>query len=144
MAPVVAPEPVIVPEPVAVVVPEPEAAPEPHFADELALDLVDEIVEDEVVAADPVVSTNVMPLVRPEPVVSVTPLRPSDMRPGLEEGLGGERPPTLFEKMMNLSRGPAKPAAAVAPMAPVSDPSPRAAGEDPLEIPHFFKRQVND
>jgi hypothetical protein len=45
--------------------------------------------------------------------------------------------------MMNLSRGPAKtkPAAepAVAPPAYDADPS-----QDPLEIPRFFKRQVND
>jgi cell division protein FtsZ len=47
--------------------------------------------------------------------------------------------PTLFERMMNLSRGADK--------ARAEEPQPIAeepAGQDPLEIPRFFRRQVND
>jgi cell division protein FtsZ len=49
---------------------------------------------------------------------------------------------TLFEKMMNLSRGPAKAKPVAEPA--VAPPAYGDANEDPLEIPRFFKRQVND
>ena len=133
---------VLAPEPVMVADPEPDVLepltepvmvmPEPVFADELALDMADEIIE------DLVVSDNVMPLIRPEPV---SPAPMSDFH--MAEPETGERSQTLFEKMMNLSRGPAKPKVeAVQPtVATTYQPD---AGEDPLEIPRFFKRQVND
>ena len=55
------------------------------------------------------------------------------------EPIEDERPLTLFEKMMSLSRGPkAKPAPA-STLAP--DPQP---GTPEVDIPPFFKRQVNN
>ncbi|MEY3269027.1 MAG: hypothetical protein RL480_1787 [Pseudomonadota bacterium] len=50
-----------------------------------------------------------------------------------------ERAPTLFEKMMNLSRGP-KPKPASTTLAP----EPPVAGAPDVEIPPFFKRQANN
>jgi cell division protein FtsZ len=143
-----APEPAPAPVAAAPVVEQPapaqvaEPAPEP-VVEELALDMAAE-VEDEA-------PTNVTPLTRAEPVAAPTPapvverveapISPRPMKPEAAEA--EERPLTLFERMMNLSRGPAKtkPAAepAVAPPAYDADPS-----QDPLEIPRFFKRQVND
>ncbi|KPF66615.1 cell division protein FtsZ [alpha proteobacterium AAP81b] len=70
------------------------------------------------VAAAP---TSVVPIVRPDP------------QPEAED----ERPPTLFEKMMNLSRPKAKP---VAPATLAPEPTASAAD---VEIPPFFKRQAN-
>ncbi len=50
-----------------------------------------------------------------------------------------ERPMTLFEKMMNLSRGPKPKPAAPATLAPET-----ANSAPDVEIPPFFKRQVNN
>ena len=50
-----------------------------------------------------------------------------------------ERPLSLFEKMMNLSR-PAKPRAPE----PTLAPEPEAQPDHDVAIPRFFKRQVND
>ena len=50
-----------------------------------------------------------------------------------------ERPPTLFEKMMNLSRGP-KPK----PTSTTLAPEPPVAGAPDVDIPPFFKRQANN
>ena len=110
-----------------------EMVPEPVFSDELALDMADEVID------EPVVADNVMPLIRPDPVIAAPSLRDFHMA----EPEPGERTPTLFEKMMNLSRGPAKPK--VEPAEPsVATTYQADAGDDPLEIPRFFKRQVND
>ncbi|MCA3254414.1 MAG: hypothetical protein INF91_02220, partial [Alphaproteobacteria bacterium] len=113
---------------------------------ELALELTDEVIED-APAADLVPAAEIIPLVRPEPPLAAAaePVRLSDFHvapsTGEADAEEGERPLTLFEKMMNLSRGPAKPKAAKAEPAPAAR---TPAGEDPLEIPQFFKRQVND
>jgi cell division protein FtsZ len=50
-----------------------------------------------------------------------------------------ERTPTLFEKMMNLSRGP-RPKSTSTTLAP----EPPVAGAPDVEIPPFFKRQANN
>jgi cell division protein FtsZ len=73
---------------------------------------------------EPAVAPIVVP--EPEPVARVA--SPADE----------ERAPTLFEKMMNLSRGPRQkpPAATLAP-----EPQP---GSPEVDIPPFFKRQVNN
>jgi cell division protein FtsZ len=55
--------------------------------------------------------------------------------PDVEE----ERTPTLFEKMMNLSRGSKPKLAPAASLAP--EPTP---GTPDVDIPPFFKRQVNN
>jgi cell division protein FtsZ len=63
----------------------------------------------------------------PEPVAEAAP-----------EPVEEERPPTLFEKMMSLSRGP-KPKPAASTLAP--EPTP---GAPDVDIPPFFKRQANN
>jgi len=85
-----------------------------------------------------------------EPASVVTPLRAearqeADEQPGAEERevSAEERPQTLFERMMNINRGAAKARAADEPVAPPAE-EPAAKGSDPLEIPRFFRRQVND
>jgi cell division protein FtsZ len=73
------------------------------------------------------ISATIVPTPRPEPAPVAA------VAPPVEE----ERPLTLFEKMMNLSRGH-KPKPAPVTLAPV--PTPAAPDVD---IPPFFKRQVN-
>ena len=72
----------------------------------------------------------------PAPAVAVAAVeRPAPVAAPVEE----ERPPTLFEKMMNLSRGPkAKPASTTLA------PEPPVAGAPDVDIPPFFKRQANN
>jgi cell division protein FtsZ len=69
----------------------------------------------------------------PSPIAMVTPAAEAPPEP-VEE----ERPPTLFEKMMSLSRGQ-KPKAPPATLAP--EPAP---GAPDVDIPPFFKRQANN
>ena len=72
----------------------------------------------------------------PEPVASAaapTPLPPMHPQPDVED-----RPLTLFEKMMNLSRKPAKPAPATLA------PEPEAEGQPEVAIPSFFKKQASN
>ncbi|GGE13835.1 cell division protein FtsZ [Polymorphobacter glacialis] len=52
-----------------------------------------------------------------------------------------ERPMTLFEKMMNLSRGPRNKPSAPNPTNLAPEPQP---GSPEVDIPPFFKRQVNN
>ena len=116
MAPVAAAAPAA-PEPVI----EPEALPEPA---EMDLGLVAErIEEDEIVLTTP----------EPEPVRAPVVV---SMHPQPTEE---QRPQTLFEKMMNLSRGPKPKPTPAATLAP----EPVAAPSD-VDIPPFFKRQVNN
>ncbi len=68
------------------------------------------------------------------PVAVAPPAPPEPMVAPVEE----ERAPTLFEKMMNLSRG-TKPKPAPATLAP--EPAP---GAPEVDIPPFFKRQINN
>ncbi|WP_374594474.1 cell division protein FtsZ [Sphingosinicella sp.] len=103
--------------------------------------------------AQPGFSDNVMPLRMPEPVreaapepvaaeAAPAPINEPVERPYVAPRAAREEPrpgPTLFERMMNLSRGADK--------ARAEEPQPIAeepAGQDPLEIPRFFRRQVND
>jgi cell division protein FtsZ len=72
------------------------------------------------------------------PVVPIAPAA-AGPAPEPETAYEEERTPTLFEKMMNLSRG-SKPKPAPAPtLAP--EPTP---GSPEVDIPPFFKRQVNN
>jgi cell division protein FtsZ len=129
----------VVEEPVAEIVEQTvvEAAPAPQPVAELELDLSNAIEEEPA-------PVNVTPL-RPEPVrspepVAVEPAPVAAPRPMRGAPVEEERPLTLFERMMNLSRGAPKAKADAAP-APSQEPD---ASQDPLEIPRFFKRQVND
>jgi cell division protein FtsZ len=145
-------EPAPAPVAAAPVVEEPAPAPAveepvaemPAPVEELTLDMT-AAIEDE--------TNNVMPLVRPELPVAPAPVAQTDLRPYAVEAPAAaakpaaaeeveERPLTLFEKMMNLSRGPAKAKPVAEPA--VAPPAYGDANEDPLEIPRFFKRQVND
>jgi cell division protein FtsZ len=137
------PEPVVdIPEPVetpvaAIVA---EEAPEPDLpeieieaAEEEEIDLAEaaELIE-EPSAADTFRFTPTE-----TPVVPITPVVAAAPEP--EAAHEEERTPTLFEKMMNLSRG-SKPKPAPAPtLAP--EPTP---GTPDVDIPPFFKRQVNN
>ena len=68
-------------------------------------------------------------------VASVAVEPPAPVAAPVEE----ERAPTLFEKMMNLSRGP-RPKPASTTLAP----EPPVAGAPDVDIPPFFKRQANN
>ncbi|MEX6724095.1 cell division protein FtsZ [Parapedomonas caeni] len=140
--PVAQPAPVAQPVPVA----EPEAVAEEE--DVLALDVADELAEPDA----PAVVTS---LREPAPRAPQTtaPIVESVERPFVEPARPAARPraeatraPTLFERMMGIGRSTQAeetddvPAPA-AKAAPARDP--RAAGEDPLEIPTFLKRQAN-
>ena len=117
------PEPAAAAEPVVKIDDEPLVltAPEPE--------LLDLVTAERVEAPAPVVLSDYRAAV-------INPVPPGDLEPE-------EKPLTLFEKMMNLSRGPAKPAVRpVSTLAPEPAPQPEA-GTD-MEIPRFFKRQVND
>jgi cell division protein FtsZ len=71
------------------------------------------------------------------PVVPITP--PVAAAPEPEPAHEEERTPTLFEKMMNLSRGSKPKPAPAQTLAP--EPTP---GTPDVDIPPFFKRQVNN
>ena len=126
--------------------PAPVVEPEAVVEEELNLD-VSSIVEEPQQAELPAAS--VTPL-RVEPrapaaqaerdwIAPAAPPHPSD--PVVE----ADRPLTLFERMMNISRGAPKAAEAGAqPAAPQPAPEPRQAPVDNIEIPRFFRRQVND
>ena len=124
-------------------------AEEAPVAEEIPAPVVEELALDAAVEVADEAPANVMPLARPEPVAPapapepepVEIASPRSIKPAAAEE-PEERPLTLFEKMMNLSRGPkAKPAAEPVAPAKAYDTDPN---QDPLEIPRFFKRQVND
>ncbi len=121
---VVAPE----PEPEAPVLkldpPVPTAIAEADIVD---LASVERVEDDEPIA--PISRMNFTP--KSEPTAPAMAPRVAEPEPEPEP----ERPLTLFEKMMNLSRKPARPAATLAP-----EPEER---QPEVEIPPFFKRQGN-
>jgi cell division protein FtsZ len=124
--PTVAPAPVVEPEPVAVKDLEPAV---------LDLGDVGELIEDEDDQVAPAITPPKTVEVakapaEPEPVSVVVPIAP----PPVEE----ERPLSLFEKMMAMSRGSKPKPAPAETLAP--EPAPAAD----VEIPPFFKRQVNN
>ncbi len=112
------------PEP-AVIVPEPAPEPEPEMLD---------------LSLDDVIEEPVAPIVRftptAQPAVAAAPLPPMHPQPEVED-----KPLTLFEKMMNLSRKPAA-RAPVTTLAPDPDGEPEAQPE--VAIPSFFKKQANN
>ena len=118
MAPVAAAAPAL-PEAEAV---EREAVPEPI---EMDLGMAERVEDDEIVAAEPAAA----------PVPEFVSMHP---QPAPEP----ERPMSLFEKMMSLSRAPKFKAAPPATLAP--EPVPKAPAASDVDIPPFFKRQVNN
>jgi len=123
----VAPEPLVT-EPVVLAAPEPIA--EPEMAEELDLSVAEMIDE----------PVQVMPRFTPGP--AVVPIRPVEVAraPVVEEEEEPE-PQSLFQRMLNLSRIKSAPRAP-ATLAPEPDRQPEA-GTD-VEIPSFFKKQVNE
>ena len=75
----------------------------------------------------------------PEPVIMAAPAPLPPMHPQPEPE---ERPLTLFEKMMNLSRKPT-PRAAPTTLAPEPDPA-QHDGPAEVAIPSFFKKQASN
>ncbi len=111
-----------VPEPAVSIEPEPEP-----------LDLsLDDVVEE---PTEPMIRFTPTP--QPiAPVAVAAPLPPMRPQPEAEE-----KPLTLFEKMMNLSRKPA-PRPAVTTLAP--DPEGEPDPQPEVAIPSFFKKQANN
>jgi len=124
----VRPEPRVEAAPVAepkITLPEPE----PVMMQELDLSLEDLVATEPDLPREPSVirfTPTAAPAAPPPPMRAPAPV---------EE----ERPLSLFEKMMNLSR-PAKPR----PPEPTLAPEPEAQPDHDVAIPRFFKRQVND
>ncbi len=127
-----------------------EVASAPPVEDEeLRLDVADVVEEQPVAAAaaEPVVT----PAATPAPPVQQAEAEPAERewlapRQAAAQPEADQRPLTLFERMMSIKRGAAQaeePAASAAASAPAA-PRPAAGSEDPLEIPRFFRRQVND
>ncbi len=121
-APEPAPEPVVAMPPVAAsVIADP--LPEPEPASELDLSIAERIEEPE-----PTLIATFTPTAKTAPVIPI--------RPVVEDE---PEPQSLFQKMLGLSRS-----AKAAPRAPTLAPErqPDVGGE--VEIPPFFKRQVNE
>ena len=112
----------VAPEPFAIVAPEPE----PEALDLSLDDLVDEHVEPMIARFTP----------SAEPVAAA-PLPPMHPQPEVED-----KPLTLFEKMMNLSRKPAPRAAPIETLAP--DPEADTDAQPEVAIPSFFKKQASN
>ena len=109
--------------------PEPVAEPLAAFHDEAAPEEIDLAVA--AVRIDDDAAPVALPVIRPEPVSVVVPIVPPAP---VEE----ERTPSLFERMMNMSRGNKPRPAPETTLAP--EPGPAAD----VDIPPFFKRQVNN
>jgi cell division protein FtsZ len=131
-------------------------APEPQ-PEKVMAKVEEPVAEIEEVAEEPqALPDNVMPLRmpeaehKPEPVAAepvaertAAPIAEVAERPYVAPAPREEKAasgPTLFERMMNLSRGPEK-ARDVQPDLIEEEPE---VEQDPLEIPRFFRRQVND
>ena len=125
-----APAPEPLPEPKAAIPePEPEVLPLPELAMSDELDLAQaELIEEE---QHPMLAQFTPKASTAAPVV---PIRAPEPEP--------EEPLSLFQKMLNLSRGTKPAPRAPSTLAPEPDRQP-AAGTD-VEIPPFFRRQVNE
>ena len=122
----------VVPEPVAVMpVAEPEPVVTPEMADELDLSVA-ELIDEPTPA-----------MARFTPSAPVVPIRPIEVARQPEPVEEEEpEPQSLFQRMLNLSRG-TKPAPRALTLAPDRDTDHQPAGTD-VEIPSFFKKQVNE
>ena len=139
--------PVIAPAPVPeVIAPVAEPLPVAAFDDNAPFgdddDVPEAMIDDEIdLGADAERIEDVSPLdtfrftPTEAPVVPIAPVAAAPAPVEVEE----DRPPTLFEKMMNLSRGPKPKPAPTSTLAP--EPQP---GTPDVDIPPFFKRQANN
>jgi cell division protein FtsZ len=149
--PAAEPAPAETTEPVAIAAPAAEPAPlmlelpeaqpvavEPETADDED-DVIDLAAADRMDEPAPA-SFTFTPIVPPAPVVS-PPAEPAPA-PVAEAPVADERPLTLFERMMGMSRKPRapEPTTSLAP-APSATPAAPKAGDD--DVPGFMRRQVN-
>ncbi|QXQ07065.1 cell division protein FtsZ [Sphingosinicellaceae bacterium] len=120
------------PEPKAAV-PEPEPVmPLPELAMSEELDLAQaELIEEE---PQPLIAQFTPKASTAAPVIRI---RPPEPEPAPEEPL------SLFQKMLNLSRG-TKPAAPRAPTTLAPEPERQPEAGTDVEIPPFFRRQINE
>ena len=146
--PISQPEPEL--EPVAEVQPEPEPVNEAPIAPTLDLPVGEEAVArvlDGIGGKQPepaeAVEDDAMDLAemgeRIETSFTFTPVAPAATPPPAPEPVAEDRPLTLFERMMGMSRKPRAPEAPPATLAPQPEP-PQASDDD---VPGFMKRQVN-
>ena len=148
-APVAAPAPVA-----AAPAPQPAPVAEPMALSEddiLSLDATSQVAELEAapapVAAAP--APQPAPAPAPAPVAAPAPVvaEPVAPQPAYPEPMRApkraepQRAPTLFERMMGITRS--TPVEEPAPEAPAPQPRSQRNGDDPLEIPTFLKRQAN-
>lgn len=147
MPPPAAVEPEPAPEPVAEVQPEPEVTPAEPVA--LALDLpeveapaepeAETVAEDDALdladVGEPVTNYTFTPVAP----VAAAPVAPEPAPAPQPAPIAEDRPLTLFERMMGMSRKPRAPEPPPATLAP--QPQPPQAGDD--DVPGFMKRQVN-
>ncbi len=126
-------------------VPVPEAAPAPaapvaetveDTATELELQSTDAVAEENESVTAEAASLDADPAA--DLISHVPPATPAPAPAEAEEAEA--KPMTLFERLMNINNGAAK---AGAPSPEQAAPAERET-QDPLEIPRFFRRQVND
>jgi cell division protein FtsZ len=152
--PISQPEPEPELEPVAEVQPEPEPVNEAHVAPTLDLPVGEEAVArvlDGIDGKQPepaeAVEDDAIDMAqmgeRIETSFTFTPVAPvagpAANPPPAPEPVAEDRPLTLFERMMGMSRKPRAPEAPPATLAPQPEP-PQASDDD---VPGFMKRQVN-
>ena len=135
----------VVEQPVQAMAPEPE--PEaPVAEDELNLEASNIVEPVEELAPEPVAEVSVTPL-RQEQALAAPAERDWIAQPApraAEPAVEADRPLTLFERMMNISRGAPKANEAGAAPAKSEPAQESRSSSDSVEIPRFFRRQVND
>ncbi len=145
--------------------PAPKAEPKPGIAAELVdddsgeleLDAAAVVEQDETPAPAPAPvaqAAPATPVAQPAPAAPVAAAEPDNVLPLHHEAAAEPaaaarqpdrepdgKPMTLFERLMNINNGAAKAGSA----APAEEPATvERDPQDPLEIPRFFRRQVND
>lgn len=137
------------------------AAPEPMALSEddiLSLDASSQVAEPEASPAEAAPAASAAPAApapaaapvetpRPAPVQQTPAPEPAAPQPVYPEPMRApkraetQRTPTLFERMMGITRS--TPVEEPEPEAPAPQPRTQRNGDDPLEIPTFLKRQAN-
>ncbi|MGL4543134.1 MAG: cell division protein FtsZ [Polymorphobacter sp.] len=137
------------PAPMPVVGQLPEPLPEPLVAAAEEAPLVLEAPDTseldlgtaEMLEPAPIAAFRFTPNDQPQVGTPVVAVAPEPLPAEAEVAADDEPAPSLFQKMLNLSRS-TKPARAPSTLAPEPDVSTEAGSD--MEIPRFFKRQIND
>jgi cell division protein FtsZ len=125
--------------------PQPSAATSPAEDDGAELELDASAVVDQK-SAQPPVAAPAQPAAEPDNVLPLhheqsADAAPEPAVPAPQQREADAKPMTLFERLMNINNGAAKAGSA----APAEEPAATERDpQDPLEIPRFFRRQVND